>query len=253
MRPAAGIPATSVSTISPWPKRYSPSVPGTAVTSPSSTAVSSAASTLSRSSADARSSAGRLNVRPMIAASSRVCRAAMLSGSRRRRIVSRTPSGSGSSPGGSSRRPSASSSARISRVKNGLPSVTAWTASVRLGGGGVPLASAMSSPTLSRVSPARTSRRPARPMFASATCAPGAGRGVRSCIVTTSSTAASRSIRETKSSARSEPSSTACRSSMSTTTGASALRARRSATSASKSEKRAISEFSAPAAASAGR
>ena len=51
-------------------------------------------------------------------------------------------------------------------------------------------------------------------MFCSASCASGVRCGTRSCIVTTSSTAASRSIRETKSRATSEPSSTACRSSM---------------------------------------
>ena len=160
--------------------------------------------------------------------------------------MSRTPSGSGRSAGGSSRRPSASSSARISRAKNALPSVRAWTASASSGAGSMPLVSAMSSPTSSLDSPPSTSRRPARTMFESAVWASRERSGTRSCIVTSSSTATSRSMRDTKSSATSDPSSTACRSSIRTTTGASTLRARSSDTSASNSVKRAISDASAP-------
>ena len=110
-----------------------------------------------------------------------------------------------------------------------------------------PLVSSMSRPMSARDRPPSTSRRPERTMFCSASCASGVRCGTRSCIVTTSSTAASRSIRETKSSATSEPSSTACRSSMRITTGPLALRTRSSATSASNSAKRATSESSSSA------
>ena len=114
--------------------------------------------------------------------------------------------------------------------------------------GGAPLVSSMSRPTSARDSPPSTRRRPERTMFCSASCASAVRSGTRSCIVTTSSTAASRSIRDTKSSAISDPSSTACRSSMRITTGPSALRTRSSATSASNSAKRAASESSSTSA-----
>src|SRR5436309_1413782 len=124
-----------VSRISAWAKRYRPAARGSRTRISRPKAGLRTSSSASAPSPHARCRAPRPNSRPTTDASVRASLHGAGKGARRRRIASRTPSGTGSLGGidvsRGSRVPSLTSRCTISSTKKGLPSVSWWTARTR--------------------------------------------------------------------------------------------------------------------------
>ena len=112
------------------------------------------------------------NSGPITAAAVSACATAGWSGSRRRRIVARTPSGTGSRPdasaSGAASAPSDASRRMTSSTNSGLPPVSACRRSTSCSGPASDGCGAASSRTSSRERPPSTRRRPVLPRSASA-------------------------------------------------------------------------------------